>query len=293
MKYYLLIFACLIYTSAVKSQSIIAGMHGTADYYYDFTPDTTLFCNSEFGECTSLELPIDINNDGLLDFTIKEHLTEGAMGFDFDYIDLTTSNNCQVSTRGDSCLYYQDTSSIPHYSVQTVANAFLDGDTINNLFTWTQGNCDLLSNTYVAGVYDCHASASSDPDFIIGIRLVTGSDTLYGWIKLKNVILNSYSANFAVQEYACNKQTIGLQEFTNASAFKVYPNPCRGILTIERSPSAKPSLAVISDMRGQELLRQVISETKTQTDISSLSGGIYFIKITDGNCIQVRKIVLE
>jgi hypothetical protein len=293
MKYLVLIIACLVYSSAVKSQSIVAGMHGISDYYYDYNPDTVLYCYSPFGECTNLELPIDINNDGQLDFTIREHLTEGAMGFDFDYIDLITSNNCQVSTTVDSCLYYQDTSSIPHYSVQTVANAFLEGDTINSLFIWTQGQCDLLSNTYVAGMYDCHASSSSDPDFIVGIRLVTKSDTLYGWIRLKNVILNSYSANFAVQEYACNKQIIGLQEFTNASVFKVYPNPSRGFLTIERSPSAKQSLAVLSDMKGQELLRQVISETKTQADISSLSGGIYFIKIIDGNCVQVRKIVLE
>jgi hypothetical protein len=44
---------------------------------------------------------------------------------------------------------------------------------------------------------------------------------------------------------------------------------------------------------GQEVLKQTIKNTKTQIDISSLSSGIYFVKLINDKQVEVRKIIKE
>lgn len=72
----------------------------------------------------------------------------------------------------------------------------------------------------------------------------------------------------------------------------LYPVPANDKIIIESSQMLNGNL-FIYDVRGLELLRQQINDSKTQINLSSLSSGIYFLKLITKNSIVVRKIIKE
>jgi hypothetical protein len=71
----------------------------------------------------------------------------------------------------------------------------------------------------------------------------------------------------------------------------VYPNPATDKISIEISVVTEQSILTIVNVEGQELIKQKITDRKTQVDISSLPPGIYFLKITGERMAQVEKII--
>jgi PKD repeat protein len=75
---------------------------------------------------------------------------------------------------------------------------------------------------------------------------------------------------------------------------KIYPNPANSVLNIEVSASTNSTKDLnikIMDVLGKEVLA---TEYQKQIDISHLSKGIYFVKITSGkNASDTKKLVVE
>jgi hypothetical protein len=75
---------------------------------------------------------------------------------------------------------------------------------------------------------------------------------------------------------------------------KIYPNPANSVLNIEVSASTNSTKDLnikIMDVLGKEVLA---TEYQKQIDISHLSKGIYFVKITSGkNSSDTKKLVVE
>ncbi|MDP2687967.1 MAG: T9SS type A sorting domain-containing protein [Aequorivita sp.] len=83
-----------------------------------------------------------------------------------------------------------------------------------------------------------------------------------------------------------NKGPLSIEENT-ANLFSLYPNPTTGLLTI--NSSSKVSEITVYNNLGQLLFT---SEEKKQIDISTLSEGIYFVKIKDQNGqIETNKVL--
>ncbi len=86
---------------------------------------------------------------------------------------------------------------------------------------------------------------------------------------------------------------VGINEFTDASAaFTAFPNPATEKITIECLPSEKMDIIELIDIHGE--LMNVASfgnNTEKQVDLSRLTNGVYFIKITSGNEVVYKKIV--
>ncbi len=81
-------------------------------------------------------------------------------------------------------------------------------------------------------------------------------------------------------------------------AFKVYPNPTKGQVTIENGDIAKMIGYTVSiyNSIGQQLFQSNITQQQSLLDISQLGGnGLYFMEVTDnnGNILDVKKIVLQ
>lgn len=70
----------------------------------------------------------------------------------------------------------------------------------------------------------------------------------------------------------------------------IYPNPASGIITINLK---FPGTIQILSLNGQELLRQKNIDQTTQTDISTLSKGLYLLKVTNGKGVQVGKFIKQ
>ena len=87
---------------------------------------------------------------------------------------------------------------------------------------------------------------------------------------------------------------VGVNEKGNGQdGMKIYPNPVRNILTIETLPSSVNSVLSVFNISGQELLKQKVVSCKSQLDMSSLSKGVYTIRLLNNDKVEVRKVVKD
>lgn len=85
----------------------------------------------------------------------------------------------------------------------------------------------------------------------------------------------------------------GLNEITKAgNNVKVYPNPTAGEFTIELANSAVKTLEVI-DLTGRVVYSTATVTNKSKVNLSSLSNGIYYVKIQTNNSTEVVKVVKQ
>jgi hypothetical protein len=75
--------------------------------------------------------------------------------------------------------------------------------------------------------------------------------------------------------------------------FYIYPNPVFESVTIETSPVIKESTLSIYNVNGLKLIEHSIKESKAELNLSSLASGMYIIKLTNNQTIEVRKIIKE
>jgi hypothetical protein len=77
-----------------------------------------------------------------------------------------------------------------------------------------------------------------------------------------------------------------------AAAISVYPNPNSGVFTIEVSGAEKADL-VITNVLGEVVLSEKLSQEKTQVNIEQLKNGIYFVEIYQNNSKKTVKLIKE
>jgi hypothetical protein len=91
---------------------------------------------------------------------------------------------------------------------------------------------------------------------------------------------------------------------TNAAGFdknvqtaEIYPNPSNGIFSLSLNPCNGNIQIVIMDLTGQVLkMIEPVDETNNNTfkiDVTGLPKGMYFVNLTDGNWLEVKKIVIN
>ncbi|MBP8033178.1 MAG: T9SS type A sorting domain-containing protein [Bacteroidia bacterium] len=90
-----------------------------------------------------------------------------------------------------------------------------------------------------------------------------------------------------------DQSTVGINEFVNANAFKISPNPTTDVLNIDVATTldvTKNLTIKITDVLGKEL---VLTDYQTQINLSHLETGIYFVSILQGNQSLVTKKVVK
>jgi hypothetical protein len=89
--------------------------------------------------------------------------------------------------------------------------------------------------------------------------------------------------------------TVGIDEFTDASAaFTVFPNPATDKITLQCSSNKKIDKIELMDIQGRLIQAQSSgNRTEKEIDISMLTKGMYFIKITSGKDVVYKKVVKD
>ena len=86
--------------------------------------------------------------------------------------------------------------------------------------------------------------------------------------------------------------TVGIASYTKeAKGITLYPNPATNTLNIESI--TKFSQVIISDILGNEVIRQQINNHAVAIDISWLGKGLYFIKLIGDDGLVMKKFLKE
>lgn len=75
----------------------------------------------------------------------------------------------------------------------------------------------------------------------------------------------------------------------------LYPNPASAQITIEfpQTYTTKNTSLTIFNINGQALLSRQITESQTVVDVSGLSQGVYFVRVSNDRTVQVGKFVKQ
>jgi len=80
--------------------------------------------------------------------------------------------------------------------------------------------------------------------------------------------------------------------------FSIYPNPSSDYLILEfNSIAGKEGKIEVTDINGKILCTKALAEKKEERTFTistqSFSSGIYFLKISSGSSISVKKFIIE
>jgi Fe-S cluster biosynthesis and repair protein YggX len=81
---------------------------------------------------------------------------------------------------------------------------------------------------------------------------------------------------------------VGVEEETEGTDFKLYPNPAQDEIFIERNKPEGDLLQII-DLQGKLVLEHTLNRAKESFDVSHLKSGIYLVKTAHFS----RKLILE
>ena len=225
---------------------------------------------------------MDISCAGVSPPAVTNQTCASALDVSVDGVEITSDNSFgDVSPEVPIC--------DPFGTIQDVWFSFVapeDGDvdcTITN-GTMTSVNFNVFSGacgalTAVAGACNPNLTVvTTEP--LIGL---TANETYYVQVW----------SNFAEQgtfSMRLNVPGLAISDF-DSSNFALYPNPVNDILNISYNKNI--SAIAIYNLMGQEVLSQTSTDTISKVDMSSLSNGIYMVRVTTDNQVKTIKVIKE
>ena len=88
-----------------------------------------------------------------------------------------------------------------------------------------------------------------------------------------------------------NIATVGINEAANNLGLSIYPNPNKGIFTL--NIKAKNVVVEIMNTQGQIVLTKNNVNTNQQIDLSNNAKGIYFVTVTSNQAVTTQKVIVQ
>jgi hypothetical protein len=208
-------------------------------------------------------------------YTFSLIVSDGTVDSPADQVVVTVKNvnKAPVASAGADQLVNEGA------TVTLDGSASTDSDKDNLIYSWSTLSNVLLSD-----------SESSKPTFIAP---EVKRDSVISF----SLIVNDGKVNSSpatVKITVLNVIKVGNSE-TSAPAFKVYPNPTTGMLTIEFTQnSGKKTEVSVSNLVGAEVFRKELDNAANyQIDLSNKVSGIYLLKVMVDNRQYISKIVVS
>lgn len=277
LRHVILFIAFLFFYKCSNAQFILAGQYNIGDYYELKDAVNEVYYND------SASYPIDVNGDGVIDCIIKINLGFGFHRWTYNY-DILPQNSSQIAWfTADTCF---DTTAV--IAVSNLAKNFPRNDSINQTAVWENSELVLL---YLIGGWSGPSCSTDEFNFsdtgIVGIRVFTGNDTSYGWIRI--TWADSVLPMLKVVDYACHSKL--------PENVMVYPNPSTGVFTFKSSQLTPQTAVKVYNMLGQMVYYSQLSITNREytINLSGEAAGLYFYKVISagGNVIAKGKLVVE
>ena len=149
-------------------------------------------------------------------------------------------------------------------------------------------NVEGVCETYGSGVYTDNSPVAIGYNTVDTVTF-DGHWQFLGWSdggtgNPRNIVVTSDTAIVAIFEWV--DDSVSIRENTNIlSKVELYPNPTTGMATIEVS---EPTTMSILDTKGREIGEWKVKAGKSVLDLSSLSNGIYFVRLAG----TLKKLIL-
>ena len=88
-----------------------------------------------------------------------------------------------------------------------------------------------------------------------------------------------------------NPNLASIEETTNNS-FEVYPNPASDVVNIKFNDATNAAISVLN-LAGKEVMTYTVNGTQTSFSTSSLTNGVYLIKVSNGTDVQITKVIVR
>jgi hypothetical protein len=265
--------------------------------YTDINPDSMLHAYQNHHD----SLLLDLNNDGQFDFKILETFnssesTETWLTRTWKLTAMAYGNNRLMRNAGS----YIDTLEL--------------NDTISQNQNWiSQGVLGYYQiqwhfSSSAGSVYDYwiedYGLWLDVTDKFIGLQLIAGNDTLYGWVRLDAKLSNQWDF-VKVKDYAYDTIPNELilagatggyplqQENVFATQLKITPNPASSIIIIH-NPMFHSSLVTIANASGKIVKQLTVADNSGNVvvTVDDLPVGIYLVTLNDGEKSISKKVVI-
>ena len=162
------------------------------------------------------------------------------------------------------------------------------------------------------GRYDLFVAKYTTNGDLDWVKTMQGNETGYNWISSVAVyntssvfvggFFNYYLSVDDVELTSNNKHgfvfmfndAVGVKEVYNRNnkEFDIYPNPSTGLVTISSNFKLNTRIEILN-VTGQTVKILNITSGNQQIDLSNLSKGLYFIKVTGDKYIKAEKLIIN
>jgi hypothetical protein len=274
--------------------------------YTDVNPDVAVFCYFS-GSCSG-DYSIDLNNDGINDFTLSprkrqigcscgSHGGHGGAAGPWTDIDsaviISTSSSWIADTAGGYALNSLIDSSLGWTNALHVLAKLA-----SECQTCSSGGANLVSLGTSGNWYNINGK-------YLALKTQVGTNYYYGWVKLGVSITQINQETITIMEYAYNSipnqpilagqtSTTGIIENSFASSINIFPNPANNHITIALGSNNKKVEVSIADITGKIIYTTIVTDTqKVEVNTNDFANGIYVVQIQAADLIGTRKLVIE
>ena len=148
-----------------------------------------------------------------------------------------------------------------------------------------------------------------DDLFCIGnnTALDAGTATSYLWNdgSTNQTLIPAATGNYSVTKIGANgceatdsvfiilSACVGVDEFANGTAVKMFPNPTQGNLTVKLAEFNNDLVMNILTIYGQVVRSEKVTSTTTVLDLNDLSEGTYILQLKSKDSISVNKFIIN
>lgn len=215
-----------------------------------------------------------------------------------------TNNKIYFSNLNGSYLYSPNIPGVENYYEPSAYNYMFLTDNFPGFYSFV-GETDSARDIYIMDDYGSSnvLKITNDLQLNKNPRLYTGRN-VYGYsqyeiVNIWQTEINGYDVLYS--SYAVYNVVIGGIDENEQSRLNVYPNPFTETLNIEFFPKGSEMINLeIYTLNGERVFsREIQGQTNTLQSISwnpksdwkSLSQGVYFVKLTQGESITVKKVI--
>ncbi|MEP7170786.1 MAG: T9SS type A sorting domain-containing protein, partial [Bacteroidota bacterium] len=87
--------------------------------------------------------------------------------------------------------------------------------------------------------------------------------------------------------------SVGINKMTTNNLFLISPNPSSGNFSISFKEIIKGNIEIVNPLGENVFTENISNESKKEINLKNIPGGIYFVKVFDGEKYYCRKIIIE